>query len=160
MWCFFTENICFPKLKLGWRNLADTRRDLRLTLLFKNNKRPCWHYGWHPRPDQGYVSTCTERLRDGLGTATADGCRPRLFVSTRILRGSIADPPWLNRKRNFTPLVSSPAKVSHRIASNRIASHRIVAQRSASHLISSHRIASQRSAAQRFSSHLISSHLI
>ena len=33
---------------------------------------------------QGYVSTCAERLRGGLGTATADGCHPLLYVSTEM----------------------------------------------------------------------------
>ena len=39
----------------------------------------------------GYVSTCAERLRGGPGTATADGCRPRLYFSTT------ADPLWERR---------------------------------------------------------------
>ena len=44
-----------------------------------------------------YVSTCAERLRGGPGTATADGCRPRLYVST------MADPACTgpNTVRNF-----------------------------------------------------------
>ena len=41
----------------------------------------------------GYISTCAEWLRGGPGTATAGGCRPRLYVSTtsdpqRDCRGS------------------------------------------------------------------------
>ena len=54
----------------------------------------------------GYVSTCAERLRDGLGTATADGCRPRLYVSTtadspRERRGSAVT--RLQQKIEFYP---------------------------------------------------------
>ena len=54
----------------------------------------------------GYVSTCAERLRGGLGTATADGCRLRLYVSTtadspRERRGSAV--ARLQQKMEFYP---------------------------------------------------------
>ena len=49
----------------------------------------------HPRR---YVSTCTKRLRCGPGTATADGCHTRLYVSTT------ADPPREGRGSAVAPL--------------------------------------------------------
>ena len=51
-------------------------------------------------PVLGYVSTCTERMRSGPGTATADGCRQRLYVSTTAY--PLQEPMRIRRRSSWT----------------------------------------------------------